>query len=399
MQIKNNLISTEDFVPKIVSLTYNLYMKKSDRISTARYNNMTSRSMNIGVVGLGAHGKNRAKILQEMGHSVCGADADLEYCKRFEENLGTSTYTSPDDLYEQNLDAIIISTPNKFHETFAIDALKAGFNVLIEKPLAHNHTSAKTIASVAHRTGNICMTGYSNRFLNSFQVAHEYIKKGYLGEITHINARHVRRRGIPGRGTWFTSNDIAGGGVIMDIGASLISLLLPLSGWPEITTIESISRSEFGSRSDYSYLQMWGEDDEGKLYDVEDSVIAFCEFDNGVSASIEMAWAANTESKHEYEIQGTEAGGQIKMPNRYEDINQDESTNTGLKLFEVRSGPADHFVDSTLTIPSNDPYHDELEAFLDAAAENERPEVNNVEQSLQVQRAIEQIYEESTSLC
>lgn len=364
----------------------------------ARYNTIGDKLMNIGVVGLGPHGKNRAKILQEMGHNVCGADADLEYRKKFEEKLDAITYTSPDDLYEQNLDAIIISTPNKFHETFAIDALNSGFNILIEKPLAHNYTSAKKIASVAHKTGNICMTGYSNRFLNSFQVAQDYIKKGYFGEIAHINARHVRRRGIPGRGTWFTSNDIAGGGVLMDIGASLISLLLSMSRWSEITTIESISRSEFGSRSDYSYLQMWGEDDKGKLYDVEDSVVAFCEFDNGISASIEMAWAANTESKHKYEIQGTEAGGQIKMPNRYEDINQDESVNTGLKLFEVRSGPVDHFVGSTLTVPSNDPYQDELEAFLHAAAENEKPEVNNIEQSLQVQRAIERIYEESTSL-
>jgi len=242
------------------------------------------------------------------------------------------------------------------------------------------------------------MTGYSNRFLNPFQVAHDYTRKGYFGDITHIHARHVRRRGIPGRGTWFTSKDIAGGGVLMDIGASLISLLLSLAGWPEITTIESISRSEFGSRSDYSYLQMWGEDDEGKLYDVEDSVVAFCEFDNGVSASIEVSWAANTESKHVYEIQGTEAGGQLKMPSRYENINQDEPTDIGLKLFEMRSGSADHFVDSTLTIPSNDPYQDELETFLITAAENERPEVNNIEQSLQVQQALQRIYEESRSL-
>ena len=349
--------------------------------------------MTVGIVGLGPHGTNHAELLQKMGHNVFGADANLDYCEKFEQELGVDTVTSPDGLYRRDLDAIIVSTPNKFHETAAVDAMENGFDVLIEKPLAHDLESAQRIASVAQKTENICMTGYSNRFLNTFQIAEEYVQSGYFGDISHINARHTRRRGIPGRGTWYTSQEIAGGGVLMDTGASLVSLLLSLLDWEEIKEIKSVTRSEFGNRSDYSYLSMWGEDDDGKLYDVEDSVVAFCEFENEISATIEVAWAANTESNHFYEIQGTEAGARLTMPNRYEDIRTETSSKTGLELYETRSEPVDHFIDSTLKVPANDPYEEELDTFLSAVDQNERAQTNDIDQALRIQRMLEQMYQ------
>ncbi|QLG48097.1 Gfo/Idh/MocA family protein [Natrinema halophilum] len=356
---------------------------------------MEDTTLMVGIVGLGPHGTNHVDILSELGHEVYGVDADTSARQAFQEQYDATIFESLDELYDQDLDAIIISTPNKFHETAAIDALETGHDILLEKPLAHNVESAERIADVADRTENVCMVGFHHRFRRVCQVAKSYIEEGYLGEITHIDAQFVRRRGIPGRGTWYTSQDIAGGGALIDIGAHLLDLLFFWTDWPTLAQTMATSRSDFGQHDDYSYLHMWGEDDRGKLYDVEDSVTAFCEFDSGTTANIQVAWAANVASSHSYRFRGTEAGMSVDITNTLEEVEPEVEQRNDLRLYETRSRRCDHFVDSEVIVPSNDPYRDELETFLEAVRSGQRPEMTNVEQALEVQRAIDRIYQAS----
>ncbi|GAA0682898.1 Gfo/Idh/MocA family protein [Natronoarchaeum mannanilyticum] len=356
---------------------------------------MENTNLTVGLVGLGTHGANHVKILEDLGHEVLGVDADTAAREAFQEQYDATTFESLEELYEQDLDAVIISTPNKFHETAAIDALQADHDVLLEKPLAHNLESAENIADVANQTGNICMVGYHHRYRNICQVAKSYVEDGYLGEITHIDAQFVRRRGVPGRGTWYTSQEIAGGGALIDVGAHLLDLLLFWTDWPTITDVMATARSDFGQHDDYSYLHMWGEDDRGKMYDVEDSVTAFCEFDSGMTANIQVAWAANMESSHSYRIQGTEAGMTVDITNTLQEVQPEVDQRNDLQLYEARSGRRDHFVNSEVIVSSNDPYRDELETFLGGVRSSERPDMTNVEQALDVQRAIDRIYQAS----
>lgn len=348
--------------------------------------------LTIGIVGLGTHGANHAEILQDLGHELRGVDTDPDVRREFEEAFDAPTYERPPELFESGVDAVIISTPNKFHETVATNALEAGLDVLLEKPLADSVESAERIVEAAERTERICMVGFHHRFRSHCRVLGEYIDEGYLGEISHVKATFVRRRGIPGRGTWYTSTEIAGGGALMDVGAHLLDLLLYFLGWPEIEDVLATTRSEFGPREDYAYLHMWGEDGEARMYDVEDAVHAFLEFDNGTTADVEVAWATNAESRHTYEIRGTQAGATLDITNTITEVDPWVDQRNDLTLYEVRSGVADHYVDSELTCPLNDPYRDELSAFLDAVVAGERPESNNVHQALAVQRAIDRIY-------
>ncbi|RDI70187.1 Gfo/Idh/MocA family protein [Halopelagius longus] len=353
---------------------------------------MDNTELRIGIVGLGPHGTNHVEILTDMGHEVFGVDADPKARREFQRQFDTTTFESPADLFAQDIDAAVISTPNKFHEAAAVKALETGLDVLLEKPLAHTLESAERIAEAAERTGNICAVGFHHRYRNICQVAKSYVEEGYLGEVTHVDARFVRRRGVPGRGTWYTSKDIAGGGALMDVGAHLLDMLLFLSDWPEITDVMATARSDFGHHDDYAYLHMWGEDDEGRMYDVEDSVTAFCEFDNGMTANVEVAWAANMESTHSYMLRGTEAGAHLDITNTLDEVELEVSERNRLELYEARSGRSDHFVNSEIVAPFNDPYHDELAAFTRAVATDESPELTDIDQALQVQRAIDRIY-------
>jgi predicted dehydrogenase len=83
------------------------------------------------------------------------------------------------------------------------------------------------------------------------------------------------------------------------------------------------------------------------------------------------------------------------MPNRYEDSQNGES-GVELELFETRSRVIDHFVDSTITVPANDPYRDELGAFLSAVERGKRPGVNDIEEAIQVQHVLDRVHEASS---
>jgi len=70
----------------------------------------------IGVVGLGEPGRRQAEYLVEYGQNVVGADASPESRRRFERQFETDTYQNPTDLYASGIDAVMITTPNKYHE-------------------------------------------------------------------------------------------------------------------------------------------------------------------------------------------------------------------------------------------------------------------------------------------
>jgi predicted dehydrogenase len=101
------------------------------------------------------------------------------------------------------------------------------------------------------------------------------------------------------------------------------------------------------------------------------------------------------ESSHSYRIQGTDAGMTVDITNTLQEIQPEVDQRNNLQLYEARSGRRDHFVNSEVIVSSNDPYRDELETFLGGVRSGERPDMTNVEQALDVQRAIDRIYRAS----
>lgn len=352
---------------------------------------MDDEVLTVGIVGLGAHGTTHARVITELGHDLAGADAESDARAAFEERFDAPTYEHPADLFDADVDAVVVSTPTSLHEPVAIDAFEAGLDVLLEKPLAADVESAEAIAEAADRTGRICMVGFHHRFENLFRLLESYVDESYFGDLSHVDATFVRRRGIPGRGTWYTSADLAGGGVVMDSGSHALDMVLALFDWPEIEHVAATTRSEFGRREDYAHLYMYGDDGDARMYDVEDSATAFLEFADGRTASIDVAWAANAEAAHTYELRGTEAGAYVDVTNPADAVR--EGTRYEFQLNEVRSGPVDHYVDAEVTCEENDPYRAEQQAFLEAVRTGERPDRNSVHEALAVQRAVERIYE------
>lgn len=345
--------------------------------------------LDIGIVGLGPHGLNRAEILTNFDQRVYGSDASPEARDEFEQRFRSDHFETPTALFEQDPDAVVITTPNKFHEPVATTAMERGIDVFIEKPLAHTLDDAEQIATTAEKTGRICMVGYQSRFLNVCKILKWYIDQGYFGEIRHVQSAYMRRRGVPSRGSWYTSKEIAGGGALIDIGIHVIDLLLYFLDEPTVLDITSTTRSDFGNRESYTYIDMWGNDDDANIFDVEDSVSAFMEFENETTGTMEVAWAVNAESVHAYHIHGTDAGALLDITDL---LNTDNAVHQSLQLYEARNGGADHYLDSSVTTNRNDPYLEQMETFITAVANNEPLSINTAEQALAVQRVVDRIY-------
>ena len=138
---------------------------------------------------------------------------------------------------KMNLDFISICTPNYLHAPIAIYALERGVDVHCEKPIALNAIESQKIVDCKDKYRRKVMVALNNRFTNNAFFMKRYIKSGKLGEIYHAKCGWIRRRGIPGKGSWFTNKNLSGGGPLIDLGVHLLDLTLYLAGNMDVETV------------------------------------------------------------------------------------------------------------------------------------------------------------------
>jgi predicted dehydrogenase len=217
---------------------------------------------------------------------------------------GTKVYEDYRKLIaDPSIDIIGISTPNLYHSEIAIAALQQGKHVFCEKPDAVNAVEAQNMADVAQASGKLLMTMRNNRFSEEAKFAKSIIEKGQLGDLYMGRCGWIRRRGIPGRGGWFTTKEMSGGGPLIDLGVHMIDLAMWLSGNPKPVTVTGSTYRKFADRPDPSGNVPAGS------FDVEDLAAGFIRFDNGASLQIEFSWASNIAEEQKFlEWRGTEGG-------------------------------------------------------------------------------------------
>ncbi len=217
---------------------------------------------------------------------------------------GVKIYTDYLDLLDDpSIDIIGISTPNILHSKIAVAALRKGKHVFCEKPDAVSVVEAQRMVDAAAESGKVLMVMRNNRFSQEAQYIKKLADKGELGELYTGRCGWLRRRGIPGRGGWFTSKAMSGGGPLIDLGVHMIDLALWIAGNPKPVSVSGSTYRKFADQPDFN-----GGIPEG-IFDVEDLAAGFIRFDNGASLQLEFSWASNIEQDMKYvEWRGTKGG-------------------------------------------------------------------------------------------
>lgn len=138
--------------------------------------------------GLSGSGGGNAKLAYETkGMAVVGGvDVVPRIRKAFESDYGCPSFAAFEEgLRAVEADAAVISTPDPFHAPYAIAAMKAGLDVLVEKPMATAMREAKRMHKVAEETGRILMVKQNLRWLPVHMAARSYLRK--VGQIRQID--------------------------------------------------------------------------------------------------------------------------------------------------------------------------------------------------------------------
>lgn len=316
-------------------------------------------SARIGIVGLGTMGMHHADRLTAAGAEiVAGADMVADARSAFANRFDASTYEDHTAMYETDLNGVIITVPNAFHEDIAVTALNEGVHTLVEKPLAHTVKSAEGIANAARTADSFCTVGFVMRYYDAVRELLALRDRGEFGDITRVEARYVRRHNRP-KG-WFIDADLAGGGALVDIGVHVLDLALTTLDFPDIDGVYGRTHTAPGC-------------------DVEDSVSALIRCGDGATIDLEAAWVSNGPAARELIVRGTEGGATL-------DIDTQE-----LRIYPGPDGDPE-----IVETETQDWLAPEDEAFAAAVTEKVSPEIGSVEQALTVQRTIASVYRSET---
>ncbi len=199
--------------------------------------------MKIGLLGFGSMGRTHAYAIRAIPYffsagasvqiyGVCTSHTDSarRACEQFD--LGFYTTNEDDIIYNPEIDAVDICTPNIYHYESAKKAILAGKSVYCEKPLAVTYEQAKELAALANQMGVTAQVVFNNRFLSAILRAKEIISSGALGRILSFDAKylHSSATDITKNAGWKQNSDICGGGVLFDLGSHVIDLIYYLCG-------------------------------------------------------------------------------------------------------------------------------------------------------------------------
>ena len=147
----------------------------------------------IGAIGVGGRGKGITKQSSSLGDVVAVCDVDSERAEAANQMVGgkASVYSDYRKLLERNdIDAVVIATPDHWHTKISIDAMLSGRDVYCEKPLTLTIDEGKLICDVVKRTRRVFQVGTQQRseFGGRFLQAIAMIRDGRIGRLKKVVA-------------------------------------------------------------------------------------------------------------------------------------------------------------------------------------------------------------------
>ncbi len=263
---------------------------------TSLKTNMSDKEIKWGFIGCGDVTEHKSG---PAFRKVEGSDVVAVMCRTAEKAKAYAQrkeiarwYDDAQELIDDpEVNAIYIATPPSSHATYAIMAMKAGKPVYIEKPLAATYEDCARINRVASETGVPCFVAYYRRYLPYFLKVKELIQgEKKIGKIIQVQIRLIQPASESDKDKdnqpWRLQAEVAGGGLFYDLAPHQFDFLHDLLGY-------ILEASGYSSNR-------------GGFYEVEDTVNACFQFEDGLTGSGSWSFVApETAREDRIELIGT----------------------------------------------------------------------------------------------
>jgi predicted dehydrogenase len=211
---------------------------------------------------------------------------------------------------DPEVEAVIITAPNNMHVEMVRAAVAAGKHVFCEKPVGRGPEETAEIESLAREAGVLTGVGYNYRWAPVVQYAHQLIRDGRLGDLTHYRGRFFVGYGSDPRGvlSWRFQRDLAGLGALGDLMSHVIDMAHMMAGPVKRVVGNSetfIPRRPLAAPGEGTHFSV---STGGPVGDVtnEDYVGALVEFGNGARGTLEACRIINgPKCQMAFELNGT----------------------------------------------------------------------------------------------
>ena len=251
----------------------------------------------FGIIGSGYMAKMHSLALRNIGaflwpslpkiEMVRMADIVGEAAREGAERWGWADHTTDWKRVTRadDIDVVIVITPNDSHALYAIDAFEHGKHVFCEKPLANTVEAAERMALAAKKSGKVNIVNFSYRTWPGVEFARQLITDGRARRAPAFRGTFfpgLRRRPGRCRFGWQFDKNVAGGGAFGDIGSHIMDIACALMG-----PVEAIS-----ARSRRLHERRPVGDASGRAVSVDDLTDSLVQFASGAIGSVHASWAA-----------------------------------------------------------------------------------------------------------
>lgn len=150
-----------------------------------------SDTVNVAAVGIGGIGEANLNNLADSANVVALADVDHNYAAEvFDTYPDAETYYDYRRMFDemgQEIDGVIVATPDHTHAKITSDAMRRGFHVYTQKPLTWSIAEARHLARLARETDVVTQMGNQGHSSDDARLINEYIRSGALGEIQKVH--------------------------------------------------------------------------------------------------------------------------------------------------------------------------------------------------------------------
>ena len=316
-----------------------------------------SNRVRLALVGCGGFSYSLAEAVQKSEHAELATCFDIVSDRQ---NTCSTTYgchqekSFEDVLKREDIDGILLVTPNVEHAGQTLMAAQYGKHVFVEKPIANTISDGKKMIEACRKAGVVLMVGHLRRRSAGNRKAKALMESGAIGDPVMVEASVSGDGGFsltPDKFRWCGDDTGCPGGMLMTSGIHHVDSFTYLFG-----PIESVS-----AHFNKVYISA----------DVDDITISICQFESGILGYIGGTYASPYDNR--LYIHGTKAKLLWEVPHPAppdERHPHNNDRNTRLILFEKGKAPQD------VPFTIGDPVLEEIDEFAHCIRTGDRPETD-----------------------